>query len=182
MAIDALLTVLGPARVERDFCSNPAEYARACLRELSLLEAIEGELSASLALPTHLEPPLVPHRSIDGPEIGYGEASNLPPMYVGHAGEGLTPLQAAARDAGIEAPHLLEHDPCDGLYLPIGFPRPFLARNGDENVSVGSAIGLGAELARLEPILTDPYDRTRARNLQAAVREALARGLALELA
>jgi hypothetical protein len=182
MAIDAFITVLGPARVELDFCEDRADYERARRREIVFIEALERELSARLGVPAHLESPLVPHRSVDGPEIGYREASHLPPMYVGHDGEGLTPLRAAARDAGLDAPHLMDHDSCTGLYLPIGFPRPFLVRNGDEDVSVGSAIGLDAELARLEPILTDPYDRTRASNLQTAVREALARGLAIELA
>jgi hypothetical protein len=180
MAVDAWLTVLGPARVERDLFGDPADYESARRRELALLEAIESELAAQLGVATRIDPPLAPHRSLEGPEVEPVEVP--PPLEVGRLGEGLGPLQAAAHDAGIDAPHLVEHDPCSGLYLPIDFPRPLRIRSGSESVSVGSAIGLATELARIDPLLVDLVDRARARNLQFMVREARARGLAVELA
>ncbi|MGE5673251.1 MAG: hypothetical protein ACM3XM_05140 [Mycobacterium leprae] len=49
--------------------------------------------------------------------------------------------------------HLINHANTDGYYLPVDFPQAFFI----DEVSVGSAVRLQAELAALEPALASRY-------------------------
>jgi hypothetical protein len=65
MGINAVETLLGPARVWRWTVGSEVEYLASRRRELAFLEGIEAVLSNQLGRECKLGPPLVPERQIE---------------------------------------------------------------------------------------------------------------------
>jgi hypothetical protein len=218
MSTDAFLTVLGPGRVRRWTLDGDGEYLAARNRELRLLESIEAVLSRQLARELRLGPPLIPERAAEpaAMDVEHAELS----WTVGGS-EGLASIQASvlvaetgnepcpfwcmdephaprhqARAFGFRGRlgafrHLLDHDPCTGIYLPLDFPEPFETVCGEEKMTVGSLNRLIGEinlwrqtvLPRLDDIGKPPPDwiRFHMASLKEGADIALEQGLALEL-
>lgn len=108
MAIDAFLSILGPARVQPWMCDGPETYASAQLTEQQLIEALEEQLAQQLQQAVILTPPLVPERAIAPyPTIHERfreqESDRRISLRIGQD-DGLAPLQAAILAAVLEQP------------------------------------------------------------------------------
>jgi|GEM_PF-2369489 len=55
--------------------------------------------------------------------------------------------------AGFQFNHLINHADTDGYYLPVDFPQAFFL----DEISIGSAVALLAELQALEPVLAERF-------------------------
>lgn len=108
MAIDAFLTVLGPARVQRWMCESQEAYERARQEEQIFIEGLEQQLTLQLRQRVIFTSSLVPERmtakQLEGSSLA--EENTVEPrlfLQIGHD-DGLAPLQGSILAAVLDQP------------------------------------------------------------------------------
>ncbi|MFO7172510.1 MAG: hypothetical protein DIU70_006035 [Bacillota bacterium] len=115
-----------------------------------------------------LEADLTRPRDREGPEEEIGtpaELRELRELAAAAAGFTLADYHEGRVPPGYLYQHLINHDEADGYYLPLDFPQPFWLgdeEEGDEVLSVGSAVALRRELEALRPVLAERFPREMA--------------------
>jgi hypothetical protein len=190
MAVDAGLTILGPARVERWTCDDDVGFERACAAERELVEQVAREVSRQTGQPVRLGAPLVP--APDAASESQPAEYKWSMLPVGDYGTFLAWLQQPV-GSGLAGPgpHLSAPRANQHLFLPLVFPEPFVAVSGDDQVTVASLPLAAAELAewiaRTIPardaagIPVPEAERTWAENLARVLSRAEERGVAVEV-
>ena len=141
MTVDAVITVIGPARIQRWMSQDSARCQEARRAEQQLVENLEDRLTRQLGSPVRLTAPLVPQRlAAPDPDTDAGDeaGSSEPPVAlpVGHD-DGLAPLQAAVLAAELHQ----------------GFDATQALRDETGPRRRAGAIGYGGALARYRHLL-----------------------------
>lgn len=132
--------------------------------ELAIMQVQARELA--LALDSVLQDLYYLETSFAAPAEGEGlseevgtveELAELREIAAALHGKTVEEYQTGQVTAGFQFNHLINHAETDGYYVPVDFMQAFAFEFQDQDVSVGSAVALLAELDALEPVLAERY-------------------------
>lgn len=133
---------------------DPEELSIMQLQDKEVAERITSVLRDLYFIETNFDQP----REGEGLSETVGNAEDLEELRrIAAAEHGKTPDDYQGGDSpvpvGFQFNHLINHAPDEGYYLPVDFPQAFFV----EEISIGSAVALLAEMDALEPVLAAQF-------------------------